>query len=64
MEAAWDRLINRLRIANGIDQRRLSIAATQAESALMFAIRAVTGHPAPMVDRDTATSAGVTLERL
>lgn len=41
LEATWNGLIDRLRAAQGLDQRQVSIAATDGESAFMRAVRAV-----------------------
>lgn len=41
LEAKWNGLIDRLRENGDIDQRQVSIAATDGESAFMRAVRAV-----------------------
>lgn len=49
LEAHWNRLIDRLRVpALGADQRQVSIAATDGESAFMRAVRAI-AKPARLV---------------
>jgi hypothetical protein len=40
-EACWNGLIDRLRVRPGIDQRQLSLAAAEGESAYMRALRAI-----------------------
>lgn len=41
LEAQWNGLIDRLRANSDLDQRQVSIAATDGESAFMRAVRAV-----------------------
>jgi hypothetical protein len=41
LEAKWNSLIDKLRASEGLDQRQVSIAATDGESAFMRAVRAV-----------------------
>lgn len=41
LEASWNGFIDKLRAAADIDQRQVSIAATDGESAFMRAVRAV-----------------------
>lgn len=41
LEAQWNGLIDRLRANADLDQRQVSIAATDGESAFMRAVRAV-----------------------
>lgn len=41
LEAQWNGLIDRLRATPDLDQRQVSIAATDGESAFMRAVRAV-----------------------
>lgn len=40
-EAGFNGLIDRLKVAQGIDARLVSIAATHGETAFMFAVKAV-----------------------
>ena len=41
LEARWNGLVDRLRASTGCDQRQVSIAATDGESAFMRAVRAI-----------------------
>ena len=41
LEAKWNGFVDKLRATEGLDQRQVSIAATDGESAFMRAVRAV-----------------------